>query len=74
MHISRTVLILESVLLVASVWFPSVFMIVIERFLLLRDIIMNTVEPLNNGHVGTRHFVLYREVVLSSEVKNVIGK
>ena len=31
-----------------------------------------TVEPPNNGHVGTRHFVLYREVVLSSEVKNVL--
>jgi hypothetical protein len=31
-----------------------------------------TVEPLNNGHVGTRHFVLYREVVLSSEVTNVL--
>jgi len=29
------------------------------------------VEPPNNGHVGTRYFVLYREVVLSSEVKNV---
>ena len=27
-----------------------------------------TVEPPNHGHVGTRHFVLYREVVLSSEV------
>ena len=31
-----------------------------------------TVEPPNNGHIGTRHFVLYREVVLSSEVKNVL--
>ena len=30
------------------------------------------VEPLNNGYVGTRHFVVYREVVLSSEVKNVL--
>ena len=30
------------------------------------------VEPPNNGHVGTRHFVLYREVVLSSEVTNVL--
>ena len=28
-----------------------------------------TVEPSNNGHVGTR---LYGEVVLSSEVKNVL--
>ena len=28
-----------------------------------------TVEPPNNGHVGTSHFVLYREVVLSSDVK-----
>ena len=72
MHISRTILILESVLLVASVWFPSVFMIVIERLLLLRDIVINTVEPPNNGHVMTRHFVHYREVVLSSEVKNVL--
>ena len=33
---------------------------------------VSTVEPLNNGHVGTRNFVLYREVVLSSEVKNVL--
>ena len=31
-----------------------------------------TVEPPNNGHIGSRHFVLYREVVLSSEVKNVL--
>ena len=28
-----------------------------------------TVEPLNNGHSGISHFVLYGEVVLSSEVK-----
>ena len=27
------------------------------------------VEPLNNEHIGTSHFVLHREVVLSSEVK-----
>ena len=36
-----------------------------------------TVEPPNSGHVGTRHFVLYREVVLSSEVikcTSIIGK
>ena len=26
-------------------------------------------EPQSNGHVGTRHLVLYREVVLSSKVK-----
>ena len=32
----------------------------------------STVEPSNNGLVGTRHFVLYREVVLSLEVKNVL--
>ena len=32
------------------------------------------VKPLNNGHVGTRHFPLYREGVLFLEVKNVIGK
>ena len=31
-------------------------------------------EPPNNGHVGTRNFVLYREVFLSSEVKYIIGK
>ena len=31
-------------------------------------------EPPNNRHVGTRHFVLFREVVLSSEVKNVLEK
>ena len=30
-----------------------------------------TVEPPNSGHVGTRHFIHYREVVLSSEVKKV---
>ena len=29
--------------------------------------------PPNTGHVGTSHFVLYREVVLSSEeVENVL--
>ena len=33
--------------------------------------ILYTVEPLNNVHVGTSHFVLYWEVVLSLEVKNV---
>ena len=33
---------------------------------------MNIVEPQNNGHIGTRHFVLYREVIHSSEVKNVL--
>ena len=32
----------------------------------------NTVEPLNIGHVGTSHFVLCREVVLSSEVEKVL--
>ena len=31
-----------------------------------------TVEPPNKGHVGTSHFVLCREVVLSSEIKNVL--
>ena len=35
----------------------------------VRKLPINTVEPLNNGHIGTSHFVLYREVVLSSEVK-----
>ena len=29
-------------------------------------------EPPNNGQVRTRHFVLYKEVVLSSEVKYVL--
>ena len=29
-------------------------------------------EPPNSGHVGTRNFVLYGEVVLSSEVKKVL--
>ena len=28
----------------------------------------STVEPPNNGHIGTNHFVIYREIVLSSEV------
>ena len=28
-----------------------------------------TVELPNNGHIGTSHLVLYREVVLSLEVK-----
>ena len=27
------------------------------------------VEPPKNGHVGDKHFVFYREIVLSSEVK-----
>ena len=26
-------------------------------------------EPLNNEHIGTSHFILYREVVLSLEAK-----
>ena len=34
-------------------------------------IITSTVEPLNKGQVGTSHFVLCREVVLSLEVENV---
>ena len=29
---------------------------------------LQCMEPPNNGHVGTRHFVLYIEVVLSLEV------
>ena len=29
----------------------------------------NTVEPLINGHNGYRHFVFYREIILSSYVK-----
>ena len=32
----------------------------------------STVEPSNNGLVGTRDFVLYREVVISLEVKYVL--
>ncbi len=32
-----------------------------------------TVEPPNKGHIGTSHFVLYREVVLSLEVKNSLA-
>ena len=31
-----------------------------------------TVEPLNKGHIGTSHFALCREVVLSLEVENVL--
>ena len=38
----------------------------------IADTCLITVEPLNNGHVW--HFVLYREVVLSSEVTSIIGK
>jgi len=38
----------------------------------MRNLINTTTGPPNNGHVGTRHFVLYREVVFSSEVKNVL--
>ena len=35
-----------------------------------------TVEPLNNGHIGTWHFVIYRKVVLPLEIKftSIIGK
>ena len=33
---------------------------------------IDTVEPPNKGHFGTSHFVLCREVVLFSEVKNVL--
>ncbi len=31
-----------------------------------------TLEPLNKGHVGASHFVLCRELVRSSEIKNVL--
>ena len=30
---------------------------------------IHTVEPLNNGHIGTHHFVHYREVVLFQRQK-----
>ncbi len=33
-----------------------------------------TVEPPNKGHDGTSHFVLYREDVLSLEVKNALAR
>ena len=35
----------------------------------------NTVEPLNKGHIGTRSFVLYREVSFIRRVKctGIIG-
>ena len=39
------------------------------RTLQLAHVITITVEPLNNGHIGTDHFVHYREVVLFQEVK-----
>ena len=28
--------------------------------------------PLNSGHVGTRHFIHYGEVILCSEAKKII--
>ncbi len=31
-------------------------------------------KPQYKGHIGTRHFVLYKEVVLSLEVQNVLSK
>ena len=31
---------------------------------------VNTVEPLNKGHIGTRSFVLYREVSFINEYNN----
>ena len=34
-----------------------------------RNSYMYTVEPLNNGHIGTDHFVHYREVVLFQRQK-----
>ena len=34
--------------------------------------VRSTVETPYKGHVGTSHFVLYREVFLSLEVKNVL--
>ncbi len=33
-----------------------------------------TVEPPDKGHIGTSDFVLYREVVLSLEVKNSLAQ
>ncbi len=35
---------------------------------------VSTVEPPNKRHIGTSHFVLYREVVLSLEVKNALAQ
>ena len=32
----------------------------------------HSLEPSNKGHIGTSHFVLCREVVLSLEVENVL--
>ncbi len=33
-----------------------------------------TVEPSYKGHLGIRHLVLYKEVVLSLEVQNVLSR
>ena len=33
----------------------------------------NTAEPVNNGHIGTRHFVLYSELFLLFGVFNIRG-
>ena len=39
----------------------------------LHTVPMHRVEPLNKGHLGTSHFVLYREVVLLRKLKNALG-
>ena len=39
---------------------------------IVSNLVIITVEPPNKGHVGTSHFVLCREVVLSLKVDNVL--
>ena len=41
---------------------------------LVDDINVTTVEPVNKGHVGDQHFVQYSEAVPSSEVEKYIGR
>lgn len=49
-------------LITEPIWLPGVWRI--PPPVVRLDISGNTVEPLNSGRVGTRHFVHYREVFL----------
>ena len=48
---------------------PRESMLSVIGFFLVVEATVNTVEPLNNGHVGDEHFVHCSEVVPSSEVE-----
>ena len=50
----------------------SDFSVLLENSQYPEKCLNNTVEPLINGHIGNRHFVFYREVILSSDIEMYI--